>query len=605
MNVRRKPYRIWAWAAGVTALVFAVQGCKSPQQQRQKADEAAYQWVAAKQREALGHSEPFTVESPEVTLRRRLVELYGLVSTTPGSAGAGALPKPAHWPETTASGNRVPSAPSIAAAPGRPCALGLDESLEVAAAGSHEYQDRKAVVFQQALSLDFAASRFRNTFEGLLRGEAVSDQGATPRASGVGVGGQLAAGRKLSQGAGLSGHLALDLARLLTPSRASSIGATADVSISVPLLRGAGRQIAEEPLVQADRNLFYALCDFERFRQLFAVRVASEYLAVLRQQAEVGNAEQNRQRLETARARLRRLADAGRISEIQVDQAAQDELRAQTRLISARQAQQARLDGFKLLLGLPPDLSLELDAHELDRLREDFTSGGNAEARGSASKQGQRWADRDETEALRTALEHRLDLRAERGRIEDAQRAVVIAADALRPELTLMGKASFGQSRSPLAAGAPDGRVEWDRGSYRTLLTLDPGFERSAERAAFRGRLLDLDRQVRRYEAAEDRVKLDVRDALRRLQELSQSVLLQSRAVEVAQRRVLSTGRFLEAGRASTRDVLEAQEALLAAQNAYTDELITLRVKEWELGRDLGTLELAAGWWRGKRPGGS
>ena len=55
----------------------------------------------------------------------------------------------------------------------------------------------------------------------------------------------------------------------------------------------------------------------------------------------------------------------------------------------------------------------------------------------------------------------------------------------------------------------------------------------------------------------------------------------------------------LEAGRAQIRDILEAQEALLSAQNALTAAVINYQVTELELQRDVGLLEVdEKGLWR-------
>mgnify|MGYP000054804462 CR=1 FL=1 len=67
--------------------------------------------------------------------------------------------------------------------------------------------------------------------------------------------------------------------------------------------------------------------------------------------------------------RARRLADAGRLPEFQFDQAVQNELRARTRWIDARQRHASALDTFKLQLGLPPDAVFDLQPGELARLR--------------------------------------------------------------------------------------------------------------------------------------------------------------------------------------------------------------------------------------------
>jgi outer membrane protein TolC len=62
--------------------------------------------------------------------------------------------------------------------------------------------------------------------------------------------------------------------------------------------------------------------------------------------------------------------------------------------------------------------------------------------------------------------------------------------------------------------------------------------------------------------------------------------------VELARRRVRSTNLYLQAGRVEIRDALEAQEALLSAQNALTTALVNYRVAELELQRDLDLLQI-------------
>ncbi len=94
-----------------------------------------------------------------------------------------------------------------------------------------------------------------------------------------------------------------------------------------------------------------------------------------------------------------------------------------------------------------------------------------------------------------------------------------------------------------------------------------------------------------------------MRNKLRDLLDTREGHKIQSKADELARRRVRSTDLFLQAGRAQIRDLLEAQEALLNAQNAYTAALVDYRVAELELQRDLGVLHVsAAGLWREYSP---
>ena len=77
-------------------------------------------------------------------------------------------------------------------------------------------------------------------------------------------------------------------------------------------MRGSGRHIVQEPLTQAERNVIYAIYDFERFKRTFTVDIARGYLAVLQQMDEVDNTSQNYRSLKLRRGESRRLADAGR-----------------------------------------------------------------------------------------------------------------------------------------------------------------------------------------------------------------------------------------------------------------------------------------------------
>jgi len=62
--------------------------------------------------------------------------------------------------------------------------------------------------------------------------------------------------------------------------------------------------------------------------------------------------------------------------------------------------------------------------------------------------------------------------------------------------------------------------------------------------------------------------------------------------VKVAKRRVASTGLFLKAGRIQMRDLLEAQDALVAADNALVAAQVEYLIAALRLKRDTGELDL-------------
>jgi outer membrane protein TolC len=485
----------------------------------------------------------------------------------------------------------------------------LLESLQIAARNSREYQSAKEEVFLSALRLDLEQNEFRTIWSGIANSIFSSDRAEDETVSGVENMALLGLDKKFEMGARFAFNLGVDLVKLLTQDKASALGSLADATLSIPLLRGSGRFVVTEPLTQAERDVVYAVYTFERFKRTFAVLVASDYLDVLQQLDQVENARENYKRLVLSTRRARRLSEVGRLPEIQVDQVRQDELRARNRWILARIAYRNQLDRFKIQLGLPTDSSMELDELELEALveraqplidsareqvmptsEENLAADDPVELKEPAAGGGR--MELDEEEAIRISLENRLDLRTRMGRIQDAQRSVAVAADQLRADLALLGQARIGESRSLSGAADGDGKLDFDHGSYSAGLDLDLPLERTAERNLYRESLIGFERSVRSFQELEDRLKLDVREELRTLMGSRETVAIQATAVEVALRRVESTSMFLEAGRAEIRDVLEAEESLVSAQNALSAALVAYRVGELELQRDMGVLEV-------------
>ncbi len=614
---RFKPLRLLG--ARLCAVLFGcavgvLGGCRSVRDHRAATERAAADAVTAAQEAALGRSEPVVVETAADTLRRRLLLEQDLPHADESSFGVRDIPASPHWaPDRHVAATGGVSCLDL---PAGALILDLSLALQVAARNSREYQVAKETLFRQALQLDLVRDDYRHTFSGALAARADRAGGGDAGVETVQASGEVGFSRQLLSGVSYSAGLAVDLVKLLTQDAASSIGLLADASIAVPLMRGAGGLVAGEPLVQAERDMIDEVLVFERFKTLFAVRIASAYFGALREQQQVVNAVQSYRRLVQASERTRRLADAGRLPEIQYDQTVQSELRARTRWISAEQSHADGMDTFRAQLGLPPDAAVTLDGAELARLNsqvgEVLPDGASAtpaaeatalaapEAPGMLAAAGRRGDDVDSEAAVRVALEWRLDMRRARRRVEDATRHVTVAADALRAEVTLLGSARVGDRRTDAGgAGLPDARLKPREGSYGGLLTIDLPFERTAEAVAYRASLIDLEGAVRDLQDLEDGIKIEVRGDLRELARTREEVGIQRKAVALAEKRVASTDLFLQAGRAQVRDVLEAQESLVTAQNALTAAVVSYRLAELALQRDLGRLEVTAdGLWR-------
>jgi len=449
-------------------------------------------------------------------------------------------------------------------------------------------------------------NNFRNIFNAGAASGLSTDTSATELDSSATAG----VSRSLKNGIDLGTSMAINIVNLLTQGGASSLGLTGDATVSMPLLRGSGRHIVTEPLTQAERNVVYGLWGFERYKRTFAASIARGYFNVLRQMDVVANAKENYRSAVASARWSRRRADAGRIREIEVDQAMQRELGARNSWISAQEQLKSSLDSFKNTIGLPIDARIELDPNDLVQLK-DRAAKTREEIRAAsqrvsetapaadapvwlipASYEGAGPLEMDEPLAVKMALENRLDLQAAIGAVYDAQRQVVVKADALRAGLTLGGTARVSDTDD-------DGNLRFDNGTYTALLSLDLPVERTKERNEYRNSLIDLERATRSVQSLEDQIKQSVRSELRILLESRESLKIQAQSVIVAEKRVRSTTFFLEAGRTEIRNLLEAQDALLSAQNLLTRAVVDYRVAELELQRDLDVLDVnEQGLWR-------
>ena len=593
----------------VLASILFLSGCHTPDEHRQIADDAAYDIVKESQQKALGKTEDFYIIQPSEAFRRKLIESQGLKYSKEESLGRDKLVIDKLWPDTEYLKAQENIDDLVLKELDKPIKLSLIDALMIGAQNSFDYQGQKESIFSAALDLDLERNNFRGIFAQAIESEIVNDRTGNDRVESLTQSSDSSFSKTFKNGVAVTTTLAVDFASLLTQGRATAIGMYGDTSVSIPLLRGSGKHIVTESLTQAERNVIYAIYNFERYKKQFAVNVASRYLSVLEYYRRIENAEENYRGLVVSVRRARRLADAGQLPEIQVDQAFQNQLSARDNWIGAIQNYKQALDELKIFLGLPTDAEIELEPVELTNLYSITDEWPDDESQSQDGEQMDVPADApielpnfmeskggpfeiNPELATQLAFDNRLDLRVTQGHVEDDKRWVIFQADRLRAEVTLLGKASSGGRRSGSGANTTDQLIEADRARLRSLLTIDLPVERTAERNNYRKSLIALESTMRDLRSLEDQIKLEVRNRLRDLLSARESVRIQAMSVEVAQKRVDSTEKFLEKGRAEIRDVLEARESLLSAQNSLTSAIKNYRIAELQLQRDMGVLEV-------------
>ena len=445
--------------------------------------------------------------------------------------------------------------------------LNLREAIALATANNRDYQTQKDLLYLRALDLTLARHEFARQWFGTIDATYTRDFEDESLSYQDGWGFE----QLLADGAQISAGIAIDWVRFLTGDPRTSLGSVLSATVTQPLLRGAGRKIVMENLTQAERDTLYQIRTFNRYRKTFVVSIVNEYYGVLQQKDRMLNARKDLQRKRDSKERLEWEFKAGRRSRIDVDEAEQDVLRSQNSLVRAQQTYEQLLDRFKITLALPTDSEVELDQNELSQLE----------------KARIREPDFNVQTALTTALGRRLDLANSQDAFDDAARKVMVAANGLGMDLNLVGGANVGSTPE-----TKFDRLMFHRGTYQLGIEAALPLDRKAERNAYRTALITLDQQWRAYRDARDNVKYDVLQAYRQLREAAERYDIQKNSLEVAERRVASNELLLDAGRVTVRVLLQAQDALVQAQNEVTSALVDFLIARLSFYRDTGILQV-------------
>lgn len=452
--------------------------------------------------------------------------------------------------------------------------LTLKDVLIIATRNNRDYQTAKEDVYLETLSL--ISQRYQYSLRyGVDGGVTWTSDGDEENVS---ADLNLNLMKWLAQGTQITFNIAQEYLKYLTGSVDETFQTVVGLDIFQPLFRGAGRKIAQADLIQAERDVVYQIRSFLRYQRSFSVTVAEKYFTLLEAKNNIENYSRNYTYLKQTRERIDMLSEAGRISTMEVDQTRQDEYSAYQNWIEANNDYQQLLDEFKMFLGLSPEVKISLEGKGLEK----FLEKGMPEIKIAPE------------ESLKLALEKRLDLMTAYDQLEDSKRDVGVALNALRTKLDL----GVGiESRSP-TENKPT--FEFEKPTYTARVDLELPFNKVPERNAYRQALINLEREKRNVTQTKDEIKLDILGFCRDLLESYQTYLIQEKSLELASRRVEGADLLLQAGRATTRDLLEAQESYLDAKNSLSSAIVNYLISYLEFLRDTELLELnEQGVWKG------
>ncbi|HEV8113888.1 MAG TPA: TolC family protein [Planctomycetota bacterium] len=434
--------------------------------------------------------------------------------------------------------------------------LSLADALEIAIQSNREYVTAKEALYLQALSL----AGTRRTFSPLVAATLTylfAGGSTTPETHTSGL--DMSVSKLLPTGGVVVATGSTGFSTLGSDSFSSSAG----IRLTQPLLRGAGREVAYEPLTQAERNLIYAIRDYELFRERFSITVASAFYNLVKQKQAVDNQRHSLDGFVFGRKQAEALFSVGRTSELEVLRARRSELTSQNTLIEAEQNYHLAVDRFRIFLGLPDDRPIEVAPEEPTFVPVNW----------------------DIESAVRVAKKNRLDFLNRLEQLDDARRGVRIAKNGLLPDLSLgLGYSRLGRADSSfLQQDLPDD-------SYNASLTLDVPIDQRPQRDAYRSAQISLARAERSFSEFQDDLEVDVQSTFRELARGKQSLDIQTQLISDQERNVKIAQLRFEQGNFSNRDVVEAQQSLLDAKNALIEEKVAYEIARLGLLKDLGVL---------------
>lgn len=200
-------------------------------------------------------------------------------------------------------------------------------------------------------------------------------------------------------------------------------------------------------------------------------------------------------------------------------------------------------------------------------------------------------------EAFEIARGNRRDWMNARAAVVDQWRLIEVAANDLKSDLDVVVEGRMDPLASNLFGSTP---VNNTTGTMRVGVEFDAPLTRLAERNTYRRALINYQRTRRQYLAFEDTIEQSLRDAIRTIRLSQIDFEVRRAAVFVAIIRTDMTRLQLTeppakgggVGATTARDVQDALQSLLSAQNEFLSIWVNYEAQRMNLDLDLGTMQL-------------
>ncbi|TDU63212.1 outer membrane protein TolC [Prosthecobacter fusiformis] len=449
--------------------------------------------------------------------------------------------------------------------------VSLADALDFAVHRNRTYLSRKELVYLSALTLTLTRQQYGPIVDssgsaGYSDVQVQNGVNRIVRNSTLATGGAVTFDYLMKTGARLAVDLTTDFTRFFTGDVRGLSDSRAAVSLTQPLLRGAGVLATVEPLRQDERDVLYAIRDFTQYRKTFTVGIATQYFRVVQAR------EAARNRFVAYRAALvsiereTALAAANLRSQSSLKQIQQGRITYERNWINAIRTYEEQLDDLKISLGLPVNERVVLAKDELQKLQV-------TDPQGTLDQ------------VLDTALITRLDIYNERDRVQDTSRKVKIAHQQTLPTLNALVGYQVG---SPVNSQGL--QVSTDQRSIAAGVDVDLNLNVKPERNQLRAAQIAEQSAQRELELAEEQLRSTIRSDWRGLEVARKQYDLAQQGLALAQKRLEIEEALMEEGQGTARDIVESQDRLIVARDLVVSTLIDHVIARLQLWSDMGVL---------------
>ena len=333
------------------------------------------------------------------------------------------------------------------------------------------------------------------------------------------------------------------------------------LTVSQPLLRGFGKNVARRGLNSAELRREDAARQQTLSEQQVAVDVAAAYYRVVSQQAFVEVARQSLMRARRLRDASEAKLDAGLVSQLDVLRSQQLVSQAEMQLFDSQSAVEDARDQLTFLMGRDRTGPFAVDA-AIPRPSTDPI---------------------DVDSAISMALANRLDLKSRIAASDDADNQIRFSRNQLLPQVDV----NFALTRRETAPSFRDS-FGLDGYKFATFFTVAMPVDRTAQQVEYQSALIDRDRRRREAATLERQIADHVKQAVRERERLIRNIAAAENSVDLSRREVEVAQLRYENGLSNNLDVVTAEAGLLQAESRRIQALADSAVAGLRLRAVLG-----------------